>query len=251
MRGSFFKGAVVGFVCAVLGGATVALAGSGINGVFNLGVSNSVDAKTTLTGATAAAQLKVVNTSAAAGASGLVATSAGSSQTGSFTNSGGGPAGAFVVNAGVAPFTVNSTTKVGALNADQLDGLDSAALQKRVTGTCVVGTAVRVVNSNGSVSCQAVAGSTRTAAVSEDGVLEGGSATSASRGGTGNYTVTFPSSVSDCVAVAAPGAWHGGQFIIDAVGTTIVPSAGSSVSVYFNTNGGVGIDTDFMLILAC
>jgi hypothetical protein len=204
-----------------------------------------------LTGSTAAAQLKVVNTSAAGGASGLVAISAGSSQTGSFTNTGGGPAASFNVNGGVAPFTVNSQTKVSALNADQLDGLDSSALQKRVTGTCAVGTAVRVVNSNGSVSCQAVAGSTRTAAVSETGVLEAGSAISASKSDTGAYTVTFASSVSDCVAVAAPGVWHGGQFITDAAGSTIVPSSGNAVSVFFNENGGVGIDTDFMLILAC
>jgi hypothetical protein len=67
MRGSFLKGAVVGCVCALLGGATVALAGSDIGGVFNLGTSNSVNAKTTLTGATAAAQLKVVNTSGGGG----------------------------------------------------------------------------------------------------------------------------------------------------------------------------------------
>jgi hypothetical protein len=37
MSGSFLKGAVVGLVCALLGGATVALAGSGVGGVFNLG----------------------------------------------------------------------------------------------------------------------------------------------------------------------------------------------------------------------
>ncbi len=139
MSGSFVKGCVVGLLCALVGGAAVALAGTGINGVFNLGVSNSVNAKTSLTGSTAATQLKVTNTSTVAGASGLVATSASSSQTGSFTNTGGGPAGGFSVNSGVAPFTVNSTTKVGALNADQLDGLDSAALQKRVSGTCPAG----------------------------------------------------------------------------------------------------------------
>jgi hypothetical protein len=156
MRGGFLKGALVGFVCAVLGGATVALAGSGIGGVFNLGVSNSVDAKTTLTGASPATQLQVTNTSAAAGTSGLAVNSGSGAMTAVFTNTGGGPAGGFFVNAGVKPFTVNSSTKVGNLNADLLDGLDSPALQKRVTGTCAAGSAVRVVSANGSVSCQAV-----------------------------------------------------------------------------------------------
>jgi hypothetical protein len=156
MKGSFLKGAIVGFVCAALGGATVALAGSGINGVFNLGVSNSVDAKTTLTGASPGIQLQVTNTSAAAGTSGLAVNSASGATTGVFTNSGGGPAGGFFVNAGVKPFTVNSQAKVGNLNADLLDGLDSPALQKRVTGTCAAGSAVRVVNDSGTVSCQAV-----------------------------------------------------------------------------------------------
>jgi hypothetical protein len=147
--------------------------------VFNLGVSNSVDAKTTLTGASTGAQLQVTNTNATAGAFGLGVTSKSSTATGFFDNTGagtglfartggagkaavyahntgGGPAGIFVVNAGVSPFTVNSSTKVGSLNADLLDGLDNTALQKRVTGTCSVGTAVRVVNSDGTVACQAV-----------------------------------------------------------------------------------------------
>ena len=156
MGDSFLKGAVVGFVCAVLGGATVALAGSGVGGVFNLGVSNSVDAKTTLTGASPRMQLQVTNTSADASTSGLAVNSASGATTGVFTNTGGGPAGGFFVDAGVKPFTVNSQTRVGNLNADLLDGLDSTALQRRVTGTCAAGSAVRVVNSNGSVVCEAV-----------------------------------------------------------------------------------------------
>jgi len=156
MGGSFLKGAAVGFVCALLGGATVALAGSGVGGVFNLGVSNSVDAKTALTGASPRMQLQVTNTSADASTSGLAVNSASGATTGVFTNSGGGPAGGFFVDAGVKPFTVNSQTRVGNLNADLLDGLDSTALQRRVTGTCAAGSAVRVVNSNGSVVCEAV-----------------------------------------------------------------------------------------------
>jgi hypothetical protein len=127
MRGSFLKGAAVGAVCVLVGGvSTLALAGSGVGGVFNLGVSNSVDAKTTLTGASSGIQLQVTNTNAA-GRNGLGVTSASGYPTGSFTNTASGPAGAFTVNSGVAPFSVNSNTKVANLNADRLDGLDSTA----------------------------------------------------------------------------------------------------------------------------
>jgi hypothetical protein len=184
----FLKGVVVGFVCAVLGGAAVALAGSGVGGVFNLGVSNSVDAQTKLTGAAVGtAQLQVSNTSAGAGSIGVrgnIASTAAAlqgensssgvgvygistngfgmlAQSSSVTsaafkaqNSGGGTAGSFVVNAGVAPLKVNSSTKVAGLNADQLDGFDSTQLQRRVSGTCPAGTAVRVVNADGSVACE-------------------------------------------------------------------------------------------------
>jgi hypothetical protein len=45
--------------------STPALGGSGVNGVFNLGVSNSVNGITTLTGSTGGPQLKVINTNGA------------------------------------------------------------------------------------------------------------------------------------------------------------------------------------------
>ena len=148
MHGSFLKGAAVGFVCAVLGGATVALAGSGIGGVFNLGVSNSVDAKTTLTGASPSVQLQVTNTSSAAGTSGLAVNSASAATTGVFTNTGGGSAGRFLVNAGVQPFTVNSQTRVANLNADLLDGLNSTGFLRNLVPLSLTGATA----SNGVVS---------------------------------------------------------------------------------------------------
>jgi hypothetical protein len=164
MGGSFVKGCVVGAVCMLVGGvSTLALAGSGIGGVFNLGVSNSVDAQTKLTGSTAgSAQLLVNNTSSASGSNGLRAINASASAAlkgensstgpgvfGTSTNglgvqaqsagagsaalqaqnTAGGPAGSFLVNSGVAPFKVNSATKVTNLNADTVDGLDSTALK--------------------------------------------------------------------------------------------------------------------------
>ena len=54
---------------------------------------------------------------------------------------------------GYAPLTVNSSTKVGRLNADLLDGLHSSALQRRITGACSGGHAVTGVDSLGGVAC--------------------------------------------------------------------------------------------------
>ena len=124
---------LAGVLTAVLVTTTTALAGSGVGGVFNLGQVNTVDQKTTLTGATSEPQLLI-------------------------QNSGSGSALNLVVGAGAAPFKVSSSTKVASLNADFLDGLDSADLQKRVNGTCPAGQAVKLVHADGSVSCLAVGG---------------------------------------------------------------------------------------------
>jgi hypothetical protein len=148
MGGSFLRGVVVGLVCALLGGAAVALAGSGVGGVFNLGVSNPVSGQTELGGSTNAPQLRVDNTNTGSSAFGLAVNAASpaaaalgvanaSSGPGVFArsagvsnptlkaqNTGGGPAGGFLVNSGVTPFTVNSAAKVNNLNADRLDGFD-------------------------------------------------------------------------------------------------------------------------------
>jgi hypothetical protein len=102
MKGKLFKGIVIGAVTAmvVLAG-TAALAGSGVGGIFNLGRTNTVNRTSALVGKTAGAMLRVQNKA-------------------------NGPAANFQVVAGKAPFAVNSDVKVGKLNADLLDGVDSS-----------------------------------------------------------------------------------------------------------------------------
>jgi hypothetical protein len=101
MKGNLLKGVVLGAVTAtVVLAATAAVAGSGVGAVFNLGRTNSVNRTSVLVGRTAGAMLRV-------------------------QNKGSGPAANFQVAAGRAPFAVNSNVKVGNLNADLLDGVDS------------------------------------------------------------------------------------------------------------------------------
>ena len=96
------KGALVGAVTAsVVMISATALAGTGIGGVFNLGRKNSVNAQSTLTGATRGNSLRLANT-------------------------GSGSALGLSVRAGKAPLVVNARAgKATNLNADKLDGLDS------------------------------------------------------------------------------------------------------------------------------
>ena len=63
MKATFFKGAVVGGIAgAICAAGTVALAGTGIGGVFNLGGDNTVNGQTQLRGNTGGnPQLRVNN----------------------------------------------------------------------------------------------------------------------------------------------------------------------------------------------
>jgi hypothetical protein len=67
---------------------------------------------------------------------------------------------------GYAPLTVTSTIKVSRLNSDLLDGLDSAALQRRVAGTCPSGSWISAISASGTVSCSSPSGSSSSSAIS-------------------------------------------------------------------------------------
>lgn len=90
----------------MFGVASMALAGTGVGGVFNLGVTNTVNALTKLTGSVAGPSLQIDNNSTNTAATALD----------------------LQVEPNKPPMKVNRTTKVTNLNADRLDGLDSTRL---------------------------------------------------------------------------------------------------------------------------
>jgi hypothetical protein len=202
LKGTLY--ALAGVVVTVLvTTTTTALAGSGVGGVFNLGLVNTVDAQTSLNGNPGGSPLlKVTSTGTAAAVRGIASTGIGTNgistsgvgqqglsnsgigalgthgnatgispgvqgETNSTDpagagvvgkNNGGGPGLKAIVSPGASPLAVNSPVKVANLNADLLDGFDALAFQKRVTGTCASGQAIRVINADGTVACQAASG---------------------------------------------------------------------------------------------
>jgi len=119
-----------------LGGVGMAATG----GNFILGQSNIADQPTALSvntvpsAATCPAPcqaLKVTNNSTAAHAGGLgVLNKSAATAAATIQNTGGAPAVNFKVNAGVRPFNVSNAVKIPGLNADYVDGFDSAKLWK-------------------------------------------------------------------------------------------------------------------------
>jgi hypothetical protein len=109
MRKDLFKGVILGaIVSTIMLMATSVLAGTGIGAVFNLGKTNQVNALSTLKG-NSGKNLQI-------------------------TNTGTGKGLGITVGAGKAPIAVNAAAgKANNLNADKIDGYDSAALQKTCT----------------------------------------------------------------------------------------------------------------------
>lgn len=116
---SFLKGALAGGVAVLaVSVASVALAGSGINGIFNLGVTNDVDETTTLQGSKNGPQLQVTNTNTGASAGGISVTSPG----------------------GAAAIRAQATAGGRGLNASSVDGVAAQATSTNATGVFGIST---------------------------------------------------------------------------------------------------------------
>ncbi|MDX6513959.1 MAG: hypothetical protein QOE36_3463 [Gaiellaceae bacterium] len=126
------SGVVGGIVAGAVILAGSAVAGSGVGGVFNLGDSNTVDARSVLSGTTAGKELVVANFGTDPASSALLGYARGASPAATLQNAGAGPALSLVAATGQPPFTTNSAYKVSNLNADRLDGLDAASFSRGV-----------------------------------------------------------------------------------------------------------------------
>src|SRR4051812_820717 len=70
------------------------------------------------------------------------------------SNGAGTPLGLYAKR-GYAPLAVNSTMKVGNLNADMLDGLSSSAFQRSTARSCTSGSFIKSISASGAVACAA------------------------------------------------------------------------------------------------
>jgi hypothetical protein len=139
-----------------------------------------------------------------------------------------------------------------AADADELDGLDSAAFQKRVAGTCAEGSAVRAIAESGTVTCESDTGAQTIAFnVLPTGAIEGpiagnsGQVTS-TRNGVGNYTISWQTGT---FAVPSPFAWafvqpHFTRTVPLITGMSTSDNGSGSFTVDFG-----GTDTNFSVLL--
>jgi hypothetical protein len=123
-----FLGAAVGALTLL---STAAFAGSGVGGVFNLGKTNPVNAKTELSGSTNDQQLRIANSNTGSHATGV----------------------GIQVATGRPPLVIGSSTKVTHLNADFVDGLHSSSLQRVVAKQCDHGESISYIHANGADGC--------------------------------------------------------------------------------------------------
>jgi hypothetical protein len=187
----------------------VALGGVGVaanGGDFILGLANTANGTSSLTGTSAGAQLAVSNSATNSTARAL-SLNGSSPAAALIAHNSSGPAAAFQSPSNVAPFNVNSTQKVASLNADLLDGLDSTAFQRRISGSCAAGSAIREVTTNGSVTCQATG--------------------SGANMGVYNATTSDPPTITTL-----------GTFLGDTIGAQCVTSGSPTLFIYLKTTDG-------------
>lgn len=142
-------------------------------------------------------------TFAATGGSLILGRSNSAGATTSLSNTGTGAALKLTTKSATsAPLAVNGTGKVANLNVDKLDSLDSTQLQRRVTGACATGKAMRAVTATGAVTCATVPRpAVYDLATDDEGVLAGSIDMYSAATAAGTYLVqgTWSGTVNEAV----------------------------------------------------
>jgi hypothetical protein len=132
--------------------------------------------------------------------------------------------------------------------------VNTSTIQSRVTATCAVGSFIRAIASNGTVTCGTPPVETLYAVVASDGTLQRGvGVTAANRvgvAGSGTYEVIFNRDVRACVFTATLGGGTIATFLgeVNATGR-----AGDVNGVFVDTNNsdGTAADKGFHLLVNC
>jgi len=217
MSRGFVKGVVVGSIVAVgVASAAIAVAGTGVGGVFNLGQTNSVGATSTLTGSTGGRMLVVTNTRTGSGkASAILGNAAGTSNPAvEGANSSSGP--------GVEATSVSGTGVVAQSQSNI--GTDSTGGSIGVLGTS---NARGIVGRLGVISCPGTYAVGGCGAAAGIGVL--GDSTSRGVVGTLNN--------GSCPGTYAVGGCAG-------AGSTGVFGTSPTKGVFGTSSGGIGVHGD-------
>lgn len=192
---------------------------------------------------------------AATGGNFLLGSANGAGRTTSLTNHGTGAALRVAAhNLTTAPLSVGKNkTRIRNLNADFLDGITSAKLQRRVTGTCSNGSAIRTVRAGGRVACGP---RIMWAVVNSDGTLARSTAGATSTHvTTGKYTVDFPTDVTGCALLGVNGLTGSvGAAPAAIVGTSgeLGNAHGVFITTYMESSSSFGLsDASFHLLVVC
>ncbi|HZD87802.1 MAG TPA: hypothetical protein VE088_07335 [Gaiellaceae bacterium] len=147
------------------------------------------------------------------------------------------------------PVATHAVVADTATNAAAVGGIAAAQLQRSITGTCSAGSAIRVVASDGTVTCEAVGSTVLWAVVNADGsIARSSGATGSTHPAAGKYDVTFDRDVSACAYTATIGPASSGS----AQGETDVaaqPPDGVAVETLDTT--GTNADLPFHLMVVC